>query len=184
MEVMQLGEILTLCLMAIALGMDAFSVSIGLGMQGLRLRFIAKVSVINGLFHMLMPLLGILIGRYLSHYLGKLAIHIGGILLIFFGIQMIYSSFFNKEKDSWVSTTVWGIILFSLGVSLDAFSVGLSLGFFAVNMWVSILFFGVSGLVLTALGLLLGRKVSGWMGEYSEALGGMILLVFGIKFLV
>jgi putative Mn2+ efflux pump MntP len=184
MEYIQLGEILTLCLMSIALGMDAFSMSIGLGMQGLRLRFIAKISLVNGLFHMLMPLFGMLIGRYLSHYLGNMAVSIGGILLIFFGIQMIYSSFFNAEKDSWVSTTAWGILLFSFGVSLDAFSVGLSLGFFDVNIWVTVIFFGVAGFGLTALGLLLGRKVGGWLGEYSEAFGGMILLVFGIKFLV
>lgn len=184
MEQFQLGEFLTLCFMAFALGMDAFSMSIGIGMQGMRLRLIAKISLINGLFHMIMPLFGILIGRYLSHYLGNLAVTMGGILLIGFGIHMIYSSFFKSDSRSWISTTLWGICLFSIGVSIDAFSVGLSLGFFLINTWLTIVIFGMAGLGLSAAGLLLGRKVGGWIGEYSEAIGGIILLVFGIKFLV
>lgn len=184
MDQYELGELLTLCFMAFALGMDAFSMSIGLGMQGMRLRLIAKISLINGFFHMFMPFLGILIGRYLSHFLGSLAVKMGGILLILFGIHMFYSSFFRADTKSWISTTLLGICLFSIGVSIDAFSVGLSLGFFIVNEWLTVMIFGIAGLGLTAVGLLLGRKAGGWIGEYSEAVGGIILLVFGIKFLV
>lgn len=185
MQQYQLGEFLTLFFMAFALGMDAFSMSIGIGMQGMRLRLIAKISLINGLFHMMMPLFGIVIGRYLSHFLGSLAVTMGGILLVGFGIHMIYSSFFKSDATtSWVSTTLLGICLFSIGVSIDAFSVGLSLGFFVINTWLTIIVFGLAGLGLTAAGLLLGRKVGGWVGEYSEAIGGIILLVFGIKILV
>jgi putative Mn2+ efflux pump MntP len=181
---MQLGEFLTLCLMAVALGMDAFSMSLGLGMKGIRYLHMIKVSLFNGLFHILMPFLGIVVGRYLSSFLGDLAIIFGGVLLIFFGINMIYSSLFKEEENSWVSSSGWGLILFSIGVSMDGFSVGLSLGMFSVNLWLAIMLFGLSGCVLTALGLLLGRKISGHVGEYSETIGGMILLAFGIKFLI
>lgn len=180
----QPGEILTLCFMAFALGMDAFSVCIGLGMKGIRLRDVAKISLLNGFFHMFMPLVGILIGRYLSTYMGDLTIIIGGSLLILFGLNMIYSSAFGEEKDSWVSIRGWGLFLFTIGVSVDSFSVGLSLGLFSINMWLSIFCFGLAGIILTACGLLIGRRVSFILGEYGEAIGGIILLVFGIKFLL
>lgn len=183
-EQVQAGEMFTLCLMAIALSMDAFSVCIGLGMRGIRLKQIAKISILTGFFHMLMPFKGMLIGRYLSHFMGKFTIAIGGGLLIVFGLHMIYSSLFERERSSWISTTSWGLLLFAFGVSVDSFSVGLSLGFFPLNFWLSILFFGMGGLFLTMLGLLIGRKVNRLVGGYGEALGGIILFVFGIKFLL
>jgi manganese efflux pump family protein len=39
-------------------------------------------------------------------------------------------------------------------------------------------------MVLTWTGLLVGRRMQGWLGTYSEALGGSILLAFGIKLLL
>lgn len=180
----QSGEIVALCFMAVALGMDAFSMSIGLGMRGIRLLHVVKISIMNGLFHIIMPFLGMIVGRFLSSFMGDIAVTIGGVLLIFFGFHMIYSSLFGEDKVSWVSGTPWGLLLFSLGVSMDGFSVGLSLGMFAVNTWLSLLCFGLFGFLLTACGLLLGRRLRGWIGQYGEAFGGMILLAFGIKFLI
>ena len=39
------GEIVTLIIMAFALGMDAFSISLGMGMYQLRLREIFKIGI-------------------------------------------------------------------------------------------------------------------------------------------
>lgn len=181
----QLGEILTLCVMAIALGMDAFSMSIGLGLKGMRLRKVAQISLLNGIFHIIMPCLGIIVGRFLSGFMGEIAVTIGGVLLILFGLHMIYASLFDEEEEtSWINDSGWGLLLFSIGVSMDGFSVGLSLGMFAVNTVLTLLFFGFFGFFMTACGLLLGRKLGNWIGQYSEVLGGMILLAFGIKFLI
>lgn len=69
-------------------------------------------------------------------------------------------------------------------MSLDSFSVGLSLGIFGARTFLTIIVFGVVSMLLTWLGLLLGRRVQGWLGSYSEALGGSILLAFGIKLLL
>jgi manganese efflux pump family protein len=179
-----IGEIITVCLMAIALGMDSFSVSLGIGMSRAGEKQIWLISAVNGVFHMIMPFLGILTGRYLTDVVGQLAVYIGGSILVFFGVHMLFSSFMRCESVSWVSTTGWGIVLFSIGVSLDSFSVGLSLGLFFVNMWLSILLFGLAAALLTALGLVIGRKTGRWVGGYSEACGGIILIAFGIKFLL
>ncbi len=73
-----IGEILTLALMAFALGMDAFSVGLGMGMYKLRLRQIAKIGITIGLFHVWMPLLGMIAGRFLSNTFGAIAGYVGG----------------------------------------------------------------------------------------------------------
>ena len=87
------GELLTLILMAFALGMDAFSVGLGMGMFRLTKRHIFKIGVTIGLFHVWMPLLGMVAGKFLSEQFGAIAGYIGGLLLILLGLQMIWSTF-------------------------------------------------------------------------------------------
>jgi manganese efflux pump family protein len=178
-----IGELITLCMMAFALGMDAFSIGLGMGLIRLRLKQILYIGFTIGLFHILMPLLGMLIGRFLSQQFGTLSSYIGGVLLLVLGVQMIFSSF--KESDEpLISPVGVGLIFFALSVSLDSFSVGLSLGIYGARTLLTIMLFGLFSMVLTWTGLLLGRRFQRWLGVYSEALGGSILFAFGIKLLV
>lgn len=66
------GEVFTLSLMAFALGMDAFSVSLGMGMASIRLKQIVKVGLTVGLFHIWMPLIGMLTGNFYPNNLEHL----------------------------------------------------------------------------------------------------------------
>lgn len=175
-----IGEIITLFVMAFALGMDAFSVGLGMGMIRLKLRQIFYISLTIGLFHILMPLVGMMIGKFLSHTLGTIATLIGGGLLIFLGSQMIYTSF-KKEDEPLITPVGFGLFIFAISVSLDSFSVGLSLGIYGARTIVTILLFGIVSMVLTWIGLMVGKRFQGWVGKYSETLGGSILLAFGIK---
>lgn len=171
---------ITLVLMAFALGMDAFSVGLGMGMFRVRLRQIFHIGLLVGVFHVIMPLLGILAGQFLSQQFGSIASYIGGILLVVLGAQMIWSSISSKETPLLTPVGV-GLIMFALSVSLDSFSVGLSLGIYGAKTMLVLLCFGIVATGLTWLGLLVGRKVESWIGTYSEVFGGSILLVFGIK---
>jgi putative Mn2+ efflux pump MntP len=176
------GEVVTLALMAFALGMDAFSVGLGMGMYELRHRQIFKIGMTIGLFHVWMPLVGVLAGKFLSEKFGAFATIIAGFLLVTLGIQMIWGSL--KKGDKKIITPVgFGLLLFALSVSLDSFSVGLTLGIYGAKTVMVILCFGIVATVQAWAGLLLGRKVQSWLGAYSEALGGGILLAFGLKLL-
>ncbi|MFD1708732.1 manganese efflux pump MntP family protein [Siminovitchia sediminis] len=180
---MFLPELITLVIMAFAVGMDAFSISLGMGVFKLRLRQIFLIGMTIGFFHMVMPLLGILTGNLLSVTFGIITSYIGGMLLIIMGILM-GASCFRQENQSIVVPVGWGLLLFSLIVSLDSFSAGLSLGMFGVKVMAAMGVFGVVSAVLTWTGLLLGRKVQHWLGFYGELLGGSILVLFGIKLIL
>jgi manganese efflux pump family protein len=177
-----IGEMVTLVIMAMALGMDAFSVGLGMGMYNLRLRQIFKIGLTIGLFHVWMPLVGMLAGKYLSAKFGTFASYIGGLLLIILGVQMIWSSL-KKGEEKIMTPVGFGLLVFALSVSLDSFSLGLTLGIYGAKVVMVILCFGIMATLQTWIGLLLGRKVQGWIGPYSEALGGAILLAFGFKLL-
>lgn len=178
-----INEIITLAIMAIALGMDAFSLGLGMGMIRLRLKQVFYIGITIGIFHVIMPLLGIGLGRIISFHFSGIASYIGGTLLLILGLQMVVSSF-KSGQETFVTPIGFGLILFALSVSLDSFSVGLSLGIFGARAAVAIFLFGFFSMVLTWAGLLLGRKVQYWLGSYGEALGGSILFAFGLKLLL
>ncbi|MDM5340810.1 manganese efflux pump MntP family protein [Fictibacillus enclensis] len=182
MDVVTIGEWLTLWVMSFALGMDAFSIGLGMGMLRLRMKQIIKIGVVIGLFHMGMPLGGLMLGKQISSHFGGIAAIIGGCLLLLLGFQMIRSSF-KPENEPFVTPVGFGLLLFALSASLDSFSVGLSLGIYGAKIVLTIFMFGLMSMLLTWCGLMMGRKVQNWLGSYSEALGGLILLAFGIKLL-
>ncbi|HEY0829021.1 MAG TPA: manganese efflux pump MntP family protein [Bacilli bacterium] len=184
MDMAQFGQLMTILIMAVALGLDAFSLGIGIGLKGIRLLDILKLSVLISLFHLVMPLMGMFTGQYVGSLLGSLATVIGGSLLLLLGIHMIYSSWRGEEFKSLDHRTPWGLLIFALSVSIDSFSVGVSLGLFATDVLLTVIMFGTVGGLMSILGLMLGRKLGPWAGGFSEAFGGVILLVFGIKFLM
>ncbi|MEN2767283.1 manganese efflux pump MntP family protein [Ornithinibacillus xuwenensis] len=174
-----LTEFISLLFMAVAIGMDAFSISLGIGMQKIRLKRIAFIGIVIGLFHIIMPFLGIIVGKFISTQIGELTTLAGGLLLFGIGAHMLFSAF-NHEEGRVVQTNGFKLIVFALSVSLDSFSVGLSLGLSGVKTALTLIMFGVASMVLTWAGMILGRKVHGVLGAYSEILGGSILSVFGL----
>ena len=58
----------TVLLVAIGLSMDTFSLSLGYGMFNLSKKNIIRISIIVGLFHFLMPLLGNRFGDIILKY--------------------------------------------------------------------------------------------------------------------
>lgn len=178
-----LGQTLTILLIAVALGMDAFSLSLGIGMKGIRLRDVAKISAAVAVFHVLMPLVGFFTGKYMSTLLGDLAVAIGGGLLVALGAHMIYSSIRGENVRSIDHGSALGLLAFAVSCSVDSLSVGVSLGMFSTDLILTVMLFGVLGGFMSAVGLMIGRRVGAMIGEYGEAFGGVVLLTFGLLFL-
>lgn len=178
-----IGHMVTILVMAVALGMDALSLGVGIGMKGIRLRDILRLSMVIGFFHILMPLLGMLTGHYMSGFFGQVTAYVAGGLLILLGAHMIYNSFRGGGTQVLDHRSPLGVLLFALSVSIDSFSVGVSLGMFESDVVLTVMAFGICGGAMSMLGLLLGRRVSRNLGDYGEALGGAILLAFGFLFM-
>src|SRR5699024_10552885 len=107
---------ISLLFMAFALGMDAFSVGLAVGMQKIRLKRILWIGIVVGFFHMVMPLIGLFLGNFLSNKIESIAGLIAGLLLCAIGFQMMYHSFLKQEKS--VLTPVgFGLIMFAFSVS-------------------------------------------------------------------
>lgn len=93
-------------LLAIALAMDAFAVSIGLGAKSQKythqyvLRLAIYTALYFGIAQGVMPLIGYLLGAALLGWLAAAAPWIGGIILITLGGKMLYEVFAADESNT------------------------------------------------------------------------------------
>lgn len=171
-------ELLVL-MIAVSLSMDAFSLSLAYGLAGVTKKQIRTLSIVVGLFHFFMPLLGMLLGTLI---LKRFAFDYDFLILLilsFIGIQMILESFKEKEIKPLKKLE---IILFALAVSIDSFSVGITLTDINENYLLSALVFSITSAIFTFLGLKLGDKIAKVIGKVSTIIGGIILIIIGILY--
>lgn len=175
---------MALILMALALGMDAFSVCMGMGMTKFSGYQMFRIGLLIGLFHVLMPLIGMALGHFISSRFGDITGMIGGILLLLIGSQMILSLVKNQQTSQISYTSDTSVILFSMSVSIDSFSVGLSMGLFGAKVLVAVSLFGFVSMVMSWIGFIIGKRTRRYFGRYGEVLGGLIMFLFGLKLLL
>lgn len=165
-----------------ALGMDAFSFSLALGLIGIRNGTAVRLALIVAVFHVIMPLLGLWAGQKLGTLFGEVAIGIGVLILFWLGGKMVWGALKGGEARSNIpSLQGWGIYGLAGSVSLDALSVGFSLGTLVSNIIPATLIIGMTAGIMTGGGIFLGRRIGTRLGNKAEALGGVILLLIGLK---
>lgn len=192
---------ITLLLVAVALGTDAFALSLSIGMNGIRQKQVLVLSGTVCLFHIFMPLAGLALGSYLGKLIGNVATFIGSAILLLIGFNMIrenlkiYRSYSFEEAKAELDKPMqflnystrrgFGrLMLLCLSVSMDALSVGIGLGVFKFFIPLTVGVMGLTAGVMTATGLLLGKKFGDWLGSKAELAGGLILIVIGVKLLM
>jgi len=187
----------TLMALSIALGTDAFSMALGIGTTGIRIRRVLEISLVVSIFHVFMPLIGLLIGAFLGKVVGHVATVVGALIVIFIGVQMLWESFkpqliklglasgkgAGDTAKMQVATGFWALSMLAGSVSMDALSVGFSLGTFKANLGTTVLVMGIVSGVMTAAGFLFGRQLGSWLGSKAQALGGIVLLIIGVRLL-
>ncbi len=174
----------TVVLIGLALSMDAFSLGIGLGAQGLRWRDVGRLSIVISLFHLLLPLLGVWIGDVLYARFGDIMQRITSVVMMFLGSQMIVKSLQYEvgiEPPPFRAHFIH-LVGFAFGVSVDALSVGLTLGTLGMTPLVPAIVFALLSGILSISGLYIGRQVNGRLGRYGQVAGGAVLAILGLKF--
>ncbi len=174
-------QLLSLVLIGVALGTDAFSLSVGIGMRRVCAYDILKTSIVIGIFHVIMPLIGIVLGNIFGEYLGVYAKYIGSVMIIFIGGNMIYESLKGKDEDCEQRLMGWGLIFLAISVSIDALTIGFGLGTYGFSVPLVVLIIGLFGGFMTAIGLTFGMYIGEWIGDKSEIAGGLVLISLGLK---
>ena len=189
-------EMIEVILLAIALAMDAFAVSIGLGAKSQKqspaymLRLAIYAALYFGLAQGVMPLIGYLLGAVLLGWLATAAPWIGGGILILLGAKMLYEAF-NGEVEALVEDSFDENIqekinhrmmfMLAIATSIDAMAAGFTLNLLALNAWLACFIIAIITAGFGFFGIYLGKSSGTWLEGKAEMLGGLVLIAIGIK---
>ena len=179
-------DMLKILLIAIGLAMDTFAVSItnGITVKHRRMPHAFRIAIFFGSFQALMPLFGWLTGRGLRGFISSVDHWVAFGLLSLIGGKMIYESVKSGSGEKGEKSLDVGVLLvLSIATSIDALAVGLSFAFLNVSIVAPILVIGLVTFSLSLLGVLVGNKVGHFFENKIEILGGIILIIIGIKIL-
>ncbi len=161
--------------------MDAFSLALIYGTQGITKKHKILLSLIVGIYHFIMPLIGVAIGTVITKKILVNPNIIVGIILSLIAIEMIISSF--KEEDKKFLLTIPGYLLFGLSVSIDSLTTGIGLSLITQKYIFSSFIFAITSLSFTFFGLNIGDRLNKKYGRISTILGGIVLFVLGILYI-
>lgn len=177
---------LELIILAFALSMDAFAVSIGLGIKNRQnLKFLAlKAGLFFGIFQALMPFFGFLGGIGLKDYIQGYDKIIAFVLLAFIGAKMLYEAFSENIEDDISQITNKILLTLAIATSLDAMAAGYSLHLFEVNIYLSLFIIGFTTFIISYFGVFVGSRGGEKYESKAEILGGIVLILIGFKILL
>lgn len=179
-------------LLAMALAMDCFTVSIVSGVI-VRRRIsgaIVRMALLFGLFQALMPLAGWLTATGFSQYFEAVDHWIAFLLLAFIGGKMIKESFEDEEHASLNPLLLHTQLLLAVATSIDALAVGISMACVGYNsvaqLSLPLLAIGLASLVMSIIGYVLGVRFGRSIARRlrPELIGGLVLVFIGVKVLV
>lgn len=98
------------------------------------------------------------------------------------GGKMVVESFRIKKEEKGFDPTKIGVLLvLSVATSIDALAIGATLSLITSSVFLAVCVIGVVTLVLSYLGVLVGKRFGHIFENKIEALGGVVLIFIGIK---
>ena len=76
------------------------------------------------------------------------------------------------------------MIPFAIATSIDALAVGITFSFLKVNIISTVLLIGIITFIICFIGVIIGSKFGNKYEKKSQIVGGIILILIGIKILL
>ena len=174
-----------LLILATALSMDAFAVSLGLGAKAARFdkELALKAAVFFGFFQGFMPLIGYLAGMGLASFIEVIDHWIAFLLLAVIGGKMIYESFGENVEEEISMITNKVMLILAIATSIDAMAAGFTLTLMTPAVMTSVLVIGLTTFLFSYAGVYFGARGGAVLESKAELLGGVVLVGIGVKIL-
>ena len=174
-------------LLALALSLDASAVALAATAAG-RVndrRAAFRLSFHFGLFQFLMPVVGWAAGTQIQPYIAPFDHWVAFGLLAFVGVRMIKASAGDASFDEPTDPSRgWVLVTLAIATSIDALAVGLGLAALRVSVWYPSVVIGVITMLMTTLAIYWGRMAGRWLGARAQLVGGLVLIIIGIRIVV
>ncbi|WP_162620976.1 manganese efflux pump MntP [Franconibacter helveticus] len=175
-------------LLAFGMSMDAFAASIGKGATLHKPRFgeALRTGLIFGVIEAITPLVGWALGQVATHFVMEWNHWVAFVLLAFLGTRMVIEGVRGGGEEATAPLrrhSFWLLVTTAFATSLDAMAVGVGLAFLQVNIIYTALAIGCATLVMSTLGIMVGRFIGPLLGKRAEILGGLVLIGIGCQIL-
>ncbi|MBR1413979.1 MAG: manganese efflux pump [Bacilli bacterium] len=174
-----------LLIVAIALSMDAFSVSIckGLTLKKISLKKSFIIALFFGTFQGLMPLTGYVLGNSFASFIAFIDHFVAFFLLNIIGINMIKDGFKNDNEIN-DNFHIKEIIILAIATSMDALTVGITFAFLKIDILYSIVVISIITFIICFIGVILGTLFRSNNSNKATIFGGITLCLLGLKILL
>jgi manganese efflux pump family protein len=175
--------ILALMLSALAVGLDNFAAAIGIGLAGVDARTRLRVAVVFGVFEAAMPIVGLVVGHGVEHFLGRSTRYVGGALLVAVGLWILLEARHadqHRDTPQAEPQPMARLVLTAIGLSIDNLVVGFGLGVTKPPLALALVVFAVVSVGLSLAGLEVGRRLGARLQRQSDAIAAVVLIAVGI----
>ncbi len=176
-------SIWVIILTAVSLAMDAFAVATcrGVEMKKFNVKHAIIIGAFFGVFQAVMPIIGYFAAGLFEEYITAFAHWVAFALLLFIGGKMILDCFKKDDEPESEALNLKGLIIMSIATSIDALAVGITFALEDANIWISAGAIGVITCALSFLGVFIGNKIGNKLNNKAQFLGGLVLILIGIK---
>lgn len=169
-----------------ALSFDGMAVAAANGAHHHQMSFLKaiRIAFFFSFFHLLMPLIGLVAGIGLQQIISGFDHWIAFILLVIIGINMILESFKKEDEKKIDIHSIKILLMLSVATSIDALVVGITFALLPVNIRLAVGIIGITTFALSLASIYIGKKCGECFGKQAEILGGIILIIIGLKILI
>ena len=129
-----------------------------------------------------MPIIGWLIGGYLTEAIGQWSRWAAFMVLLFIGLKLIREQFqAEPTKFEGDPTRGTSLIILMLATSVDALAAGFSLALVGTEILMPTLIIGIVAAGMTIVGLAFGRALGLKFSRAAGVIGGVILVVLAVR---
>ncbi|HNV64695.1 MAG TPA: manganese efflux pump MntP family protein [Smithellaceae bacterium] len=180
--------LVTILLVAVALGVDAFSVAMGIGAANHEKPWwppVLRLSLSFGLFQFSMAVLGWFAGFTVVETMETFDHWVAFGLLALIGGKMIYEGLQNGKKGEKTDPTKGlSLLVLSVATSIDSLAVGFSFSVLKYQIFLPAVVIGVICFIMTVSGMVFGRALAKIFGKKINIFGGLVLIAIGVKILI
>lgn len=180
--------IFELFLLAVGLSMDSFAVSLmsGAVLRPFRWTKVLKIALFLALFQGGMPLIGWWLGAGFLQYIQSYDHWVAFGLLLILGGKMVIEGWPRKGEKSLYTFDPSGtraLLGLSVATSIDALAVGISFAALDMEMCLPTVTITATTFVFSLAGQCIGFRFGRRFQSGAEMLGGIILILIGVKIL-
>lgn len=104
--------------------------------------------------------------------------------MVLIGLNMIRETIRETDKEESASLSVKVMLPAAVATSIDAFAVGVTFAALEVNIIIAVLLIGFIAFLFSCIGVKIGSIFGSRFEKQSGILGGIILILIGIKIFV